>query len=163
MLRHKSLIPLSHQHQHALALCVRIERASPIASAELDAWQAEIEQHFEYEIKIHFSAEEAVLFPCAHEFRELIPVVEELLADHAALRELFSQIQMRRMSEEGLLSFARQLSGHVRKEERGLFEELQKLLTPEQLEDLQVKLEAALKGSIQFCGTAVQTLGPRKR
>jgi iron-sulfur cluster repair protein YtfE (RIC family) len=27
MLRHPSLIPLSHQHQHALALCVTIDRA----------------------------------------------------------------------------------------------------------------------------------------
>lgn len=157
MLRHKSLIPLSHQHQHALALCVRIERASPIASADLGAWQAEIEQHFEYEIKVHLAAEEAVLFPCAREFPELISVVEELLADHAALRELFSQVQKRRMSRDGLQPFARQLSAHVRKEERGLFEEMQKLLTPEQLDDLQVKLEAALKGSIQFCGTAGQT------
>ena len=30
MLRDKSLIPLSHQHQRALALCVRIDRAQPI-------------------------------------------------------------------------------------------------------------------------------------
>jgi hypothetical protein len=32
MLRDKGLIPLSRQHQHALALCVRIERASPTMS-----------------------------------------------------------------------------------------------------------------------------------
>ena len=30
MLRDKNLIPLSRQHQHALALCVRIDRASPV-------------------------------------------------------------------------------------------------------------------------------------
>jgi len=40
MLRDKNLIPLSHQHQHALALCVRIERASPISADDLEAWQA---------------------------------------------------------------------------------------------------------------------------
>jgi hemerythrin-like domain-containing protein len=34
MLRDKSLIPLSRQHQHALALCVRIERASPIPETD---------------------------------------------------------------------------------------------------------------------------------
>jgi hypothetical protein len=43
MLRDKSLIPLSHQHQRALALCVRIDRAQPIPDADLEAWQAEIE------------------------------------------------------------------------------------------------------------------------
>ena len=51
MLRDKNLIPLSHQHQRALALCVRIDRAQPIPAADLPAWQAEIEQHFEQEIK----------------------------------------------------------------------------------------------------------------
>jgi hypothetical protein len=62
MLRNKSLIPLSHQHQRALALCVRIDRAQPIPDADLQAWQAEIEQHFEPEIRVHFAAEESVLF-----------------------------------------------------------------------------------------------------
>ena len=63
MLRDKSLIPLSHQHQHALALCVRMDRARPIAEKDLPAWLAEIRQAFEAEIKIHFAAEEAVVFP----------------------------------------------------------------------------------------------------
>ena len=40
MLRDKCLIPLSRQHQHALALCVRIERASPVHKADLAAWLA---------------------------------------------------------------------------------------------------------------------------
>ncbi len=65
MLRDKNLIPLSHQHQRALALCVRIDRAQPIPDADLEAWQAEIEQQFAQEIRIHFSAEESVLFPAA--------------------------------------------------------------------------------------------------
>ena len=42
MLRDKNLIPLSHQHQRALALCVRIDRAQPIPDADLLTWQAEI-------------------------------------------------------------------------------------------------------------------------
>ncbi len=154
MLRHKSLVPLSHQHQHALALCVRIERASPIASADLDNWQAETEQHFEHEIKVHFSAEETVLFPRAREFSQLAPIVDELVADHAVLRESFSQAQMRHMSAQTLTAFARQLSAHIRREERQLFEELQRLMTPGQLADLQVKLETALKASSQVCSLA---------
>src|SRR5258708_19608783 len=87
MLRDKSLIPLSHQHQRALALCVRIDRAQPIPSADLKSWQTEIEQHFEPEIKIHFFAEESVLFPAARQFPELIPLVEDLPATNVAFRE----------------------------------------------------------------------------
>ena len=63
MLRDKSLIPLSHQHQRALALCVRIDRAQPIPAEDLQAWQAEIEQLFEQEIGIHFAAEEECDLP----------------------------------------------------------------------------------------------------
>ena len=150
MLRDKSLIPLSHQHQQALALCVRIDRAQPIPDADLQAWQAEIEQRFEQEIKIHFSAEKQVLFPAAR-FPELIPLVEELIADHARLRQSFSQAEARCMSAESLPVFARQLSTHIRKEERLLFERLQQLMTPEELADLGVQLEVALRDVSQSC------------
>jgi hemerythrin-like domain-containing protein len=151
MLRDKSLIPLSHQHQQALALCVRIDRAQPIPDADLQAWQAEIEQRFEQEIKIHFSAEEQVLFPAARHFPEVIPLVEELIADHARLRQSFSQAEARCMSAESLPVFARQLSTHIRKEERLLFERLQQLMTPEELADLGVQLEVALRDVSQSC------------
>src|SRR5258708_33997126 len=85
MLRDKSLIPLSRQHQHVLALCVRIDRASPISNADVAAWQAEIAQLFQSEIRFHFAAEELVLFPAGRKDPGLIPLVEGLLSDHAAL------------------------------------------------------------------------------
>lgn len=151
MLRDKSLVPLSHQHQRALALCVRIDRAQPIPAADLQAWQAEIEQHFAQEIKVHFSAEEHVLFPAARHFHELLPVVEELIVDHAALRQLFSMAEARRMSAESLPAFAQRLSAHIRKEERQLFERLQQLMTSEELAALGAHLESALKNAAKSC------------
>jgi len=151
MLRDKSLIPLSHQHQRALALCVRIDRAEPIPVADLQAWQLEIEQHFAQEIEVHFSAEEQVLFPAARQLPELIPLVQDLIADHAALRESFSQAKARSMSPETLLAFAQHLSAHIRKEERQLFERLQQLMSSEELTDLGAQLEAALKDVAQSC------------
>lgn len=151
MLRNKSLIPLSHQHQRALALCVRIERAQPIRNSHLEAWQSEIHQLFDQEIKFHFSAEEEVLFPAAAKFPELLPLVEELLCDHATLRESFLQAEARLMSAENLPFFAQQLSAHIRKEERQLFERLQQLMTKEEMENLGVELEGALKDAAQSC------------
>jgi hemerythrin-like domain-containing protein len=151
MLRNKSLIPLSHQHQRALALCVRIDRAQPIPEADFEAWQAEIEQHFEQEIRVHFAAEESVLFPAARSFPELSPMVGDLIAEHASLREAFSRAGARRMSEQSLLDFAQQLSTHIRKEERRLFEGLQELMSVEELADLGIRLASALKDSEQSC------------
>jgi hemerythrin-like domain-containing protein len=151
MLRDKSLIPLSHQHQRALALCVRIDRAQPIPGDDLEAWQAEIEQLFEQEIKIHFSAEEQVLFPAARRSRELIPLVEDLVADHASLRQSFSEAKDRGMSGESLLAFAQQLSAHIRKEERQLFEGIQQLMKPDELSALGRQLEESMKDAAQSC------------
>jgi hemerythrin-like domain-containing protein len=151
MLRDKNLIPLSHQHQRALALCVRIDRAQPIPDKDLRSWHDEIEQHFEHEIKVHFVAEEAEVFPVARKFLELEPLVEELLADHASLREWFSQARARLLSAEALPVFANALAAHIRKEERQLFERLQRLMSPEELTTLGKRLEFALAESSQSC------------
>ena len=151
MLRDKSLVPLSRQHQHALALCVRIDRASPIEDAHLDAWQEEITQRFQQEIRGHFAAEEDLLFPGARKFAELIPLVEELVAEHATLREEFAQAEVHALSAKNLLAFAKSLSAHIRKEERQLFERMQELLQPEELEALGASLEVALKDVADTC------------
>ena len=157
MLRDPNLIPLSHQHQHALALCVRIERASPVPDSDLTAWQAEISQLFQTEIDIHFAAEEQVLFPAARKFAELHPLVEELLADHAALREAFTKAEARNMSAADLSSSAERLAAHIRKEERQLFERMQSLLDQEELAVLGARLDKALKDASQACLLPTET------
>ena len=151
MLRDKSLIPLSHQHQRALALCVRLDRASPIPDGDLEAWQSEVALHYQQEIRLHFEAEESVLFPAARKFAELGSLVEELLAEHSALRDKCSQAETRAMSAKDLLAFSQQLSAHIRKEERHLFERLQKLMGAEDLAVLGSRLEDALKVAVQAC------------
>jgi hemerythrin-like domain-containing protein len=151
VLRDKSLIPLSRQHQHALALCVRIDRASPVGSADLEAWQGEVVQMAEGEIKTHFEAEEQVVFPAAGGLSELRPLVEELIGEHAALREDFHCAEVRGMSAERLAEFGQKLSAHVRKEERRLFERMQEMMSAEELAELGARLENALKDAVQAC------------
>ncbi|HME33646.1 MAG TPA: hemerythrin domain-containing protein [Candidatus Sulfotelmatobacter sp.] len=151
MLRDRNLVPLSRQHQHALALCVRIDRAMPIADADLAAWQAEITQIFQSEINIHFAAEELVLFPGARKFAELIPLTEELFTDHAVLREFFAHAEARTMSATELSAFGQRMSAHIRKEERQLFERMQELMNHEELTLLGQNLEEALKDAAQAC------------
>jgi hemerythrin-like domain-containing protein len=151
MLRDRNLIPLSRQHQHALALCVRIDRASPVVEADWASWQAEIAQQFQTEIGIHFAAEERVLFPEARRFPELIPLIEELLIDHASLRESFAKAEARTMSATELCVFAERMSAHIRKEERQLFERIQAVVSPEMLALLGERLEEALKEAAQTC------------
>jgi hemerythrin-like domain-containing protein len=151
MLRDKSLIPLSRQHQHALALCVRIDRASPIRDSDLAAWRTEITHLFRTEIEIHFTAEEQVLFPAARRFTELVPLVKELLADHVGLRALFAQAEAQNLPATELSAAAQRLSAHIRKEERQLFERLQESMNQKELEQLGKQLEEALKDAVQAC------------
>jgi len=151
MLRDKNLVPLSRQHQHALALCVRIERASPIPESDLAAWQGEIAQHFRAEIGIHFAAEEQFVFPRARRFAELNLLVEELLSEHAWLRERFARAEAESMSAAEVVEFAQRLSTHIRKEERQLFERLQEVMNERELAALGPKVENALKDAEQSC------------
>ena len=151
MLRDKNLVPLSRQHQHALALCVRIDRASPIPESGLAAWQTEIAQHFRVEICFHFAAEERLVFPAARAFPELNLLVEELLSEHAWLRERFAKAESQGMSAAEIAEFAQGLSAHIRKEERQLFERLQELMSERDLAAMGHKLEDALKEAEQSC------------
>jgi len=151
MLRDKNLIPLSHQHRHALALCVRIERASPIAESEVAAWLAEVAQHFRSEVQFHFAAEESVVFRAARRVGELDTLIDELLADHAALREQFASAEAGGMTSAELSLFAQRLSAHIRKEERQLFERMQELMDARELSSLGQALDVALKDAVDAC------------
>src|SRR5215813_15320599 len=133
MLRDKSLIPLSHQHQHALALCVRLDRALQAGDINPEAWRAEIQQIFKQEIGIHFAAEEKEVFPAASRYPELKPIVDALLGEHTVLRDLFVQSCSRTLDTTTLRTLTDTLSAHIRKEERQLFEGMQKLMSNEEL------------------------------
>jgi hemerythrin-like domain-containing protein len=151
MLRDKNLIPLSRQHQHALALCVRLDRAIRSGKIDLDSWQAEIEQIFAQEIIFHFTAEEKYLFPKAERFPELEPLVQELREEHTLLRDWFARAQSRTLDQASLSSFSTRLAQHIRKEERQLFEGMQKLMSAEELSALGAELEVALQDAAQTC------------
>ncbi len=108
------------------------------------AWQAEIQQIFVGEIQNHFDAEEREIFPVAVRFAELSRLIDELIAEHALLRDYFALATERTMDPGKLHDFAKKLSAHIRKEERELFESLQRLLTPEELASVGTALKRAL-------------------
>ena len=133
MLRDLSLIPLSHQHQHGLAFCVMARRslatdATPANAARVGARLADL---FQVELSNHFEIEEQVLFPaCAN-----LQLVAGLLADHRALESLGAQIQAA-PSPVAIERFCELLTTHIRREERDLFEAMQRDLPSDVLESL---------------------------
>ena len=150
MLRDRNLVPLSHQHQHALALCVRIGKAFAEVhdTPDVHRWELEIVQLFDEEIGFHFAAEEKYLFPAAGRFEELQQLVDELMIEHTLLRRNVERAKMRQFTVTDLPVFTATLSEHVRKEERQLFEGLQRLLTGEELQ----RMGADIEGFFQTSG-----------
>ena len=151
MLRDPNLVPLSRQHQHALALCVRIRRAKLASTREARAWQAEIEQHFEVEIRHHFAAEEKYVLPIAKQIADLAPLVEELLREHAQLRADFEAAKSRTLDGPGVRRFAEALSDHIRKEERLLFETMQQKLSGQEMERIGAQITQAMASVPELC------------
>lgn len=136
MLRDRNLIPLSHHHQHALALCVRVERSLKAGEKKAADWLDEVTRAFESEIRYHFDAEEKVLFPVAEKVDALHNLVKHLRSEHGTLRGFFERARAGKLDEAGLQTFVETLRQHVHTEERELFEGMQAHLSAEQMNAL---------------------------
>ena len=145
MYRDPALRPLSHQHQHGLALCVIIDRAlqrdassetiRDLAGKALAAWEVEIHGHFR--------VEERDLFPAVKTAIDEPALVDDLIAEHRRIEELVDSLRAS-PSAELLEQFATALSAHIRSEERRLFEQIQQALDAEAIAALGARLEAAI-------------------
>ncbi len=155
MLRDKNLIPLSHQHQHALALCVRLSRAVQAGDVDLAAWQAEIGQLYQHEVALHFAAEEKEVFPHAARVAGLQALVGELLVEHTVLRDSFSLAMTGGLGQSALAELGEKLAAHIRKEERQLFEAMQQNIDAEEMAAIGAALERALADASQLCSVPV--------
>ncbi len=146
MLRNKNLIPLSHQHQHALAFCVRIDKAlANPAAMETAAIQQEIIRLYDTELAVHFEAEEQILFPAAEQMDELASLVDELRVEHGLIRRGVKRAEAKDLTVSDIQVFAASLSAHIRKEERELFEALQQQLSAEELERMGPEIDRYLQ------------------
>ena len=131
MLRDPSLIPLSHQHHNGLALCVLTRRslAADASAPNIAKLARRVIDRFELELVNHFEIEEQVLFPACGG----MALVEELIAEHRTLERLAGQLR-ETPSAAVLEEFCALLSGHIRREESVLFEEVQRELPRETLD-----------------------------
>ena len=152
MKRHPALIPLSHDHHDALVVAqALILGQSPAPRSD---WPTDrrtqvnrVIAFFTHTLRSHFEVEEAHLFPTvlAHLPGEA-DLVAQLLDEHDAIRT-----QVRELERDPttaltvrLPALGRLLEAHVRREERVLFETMQREMQPDDLVALGTRLKKRL-------------------
>src|SRR3990172_6062729 len=126
-MRHPSLIALSHDHHHGLALALRCRKQAlgqlkPMGVKGLKERAQELRDFFANNLVRHFRAEEEALFP---KLRQLVPesaaLLDQLTRDHQQLRDAVARLE----SDSGLAKLVFDLGDllerHIRTEERELF------------------------------------------
>ena len=131
MKRHPALIPFSHDHRHMLFLSQLMKKNGPVYDGfpiDLIDKVHYLERQFEFLIKPHFKKEETEIFD---QVKKILPIVEnlcnELAGNHQLIISLIDGLiinpQVEMMDKIGFI-----LEEHIRKEERILFEMIQKEL-----------------------------------
>jgi hemerythrin-like domain-containing protein len=131
--RHDSLLPLTHDHHHALrnARMLRLAADGDVP-ARIEAVEVFL-RFFTAESVAHFREEEEVILPLValHEDAPttgMQRVLTEHVVMHALVRELDEQAKAGDPAEETMLTLAELLKAHVRFEEDELFPAIEELV-----------------------------------
>ncbi|MGH3024167.1 MAG: hemerythrin domain-containing protein, partial [Gaiellaceae bacterium] len=139
MKRHPSLIPLSHDHHHALVEARRLRRdADADAAARRAACEAFL-RFFSLETIRHFRQEEEELFPLLVDREEPAgELLTQALLEHQRLHALVARLDRGLALGDPDAALMREvgelLDAHVRLEERQLFPLIQDTVSDEELE-----------------------------
>jgi hemerythrin-like domain-containing protein len=126
-MRHPSLVLLSQDHHHGLALALRCRKQAlgqirPVGLEGLRQRATEFQHFFTNNLAAHFRAEEQVLFP---QLRIQVPeserIIEQLIREHEQIRSTMPQLQDEFRLGKTIFDLGDLLERHIRKEERELF------------------------------------------
>jgi len=126
-MRHSSLILLSHDHPHGLALALRCRKQAlgqikPLGVEGLRERRKEFLAFYASKLVAHFRAEEEVLFPLVGAAApESSMIISELVRDHEQIRKSIAQLEGGAGLAKLIFDLGDLLERHIRKEERELF------------------------------------------
>jgi hemerythrin-like domain-containing protein len=146
MKRHKSLHPLSHDHHQGLILAQQLKKDAPRYKgmpSTLDEKKKYTIAFYKSELKKHFSDEEKILFPAAvNKSQGLDRLIQEIISEHKIIELLIRDLEKSADLELVLDELGKLLENHIRKEERELFVEIEKILSDEELNLIGRKLNS---------------------
>jgi iron-sulfur cluster repair protein YtfE (RIC family) len=123
--RHESLIPLTHDHHHALAEARRLQLAAGRDTPDRVAAANTFLEFFGSETVGHFREEEEDIFPLVIDAAEAKDPLIRLLLDHVQMHGLVGRLQAELAGEgasaDTMLAIASGLQEHIRYEEKVFF------------------------------------------
>lgn len=134
--RSPQLAPLSREHHDGLLFAWKIKQGIE-NRASLDVMRKFTVWFWKHHIKPHFFQEEKILLPY---LQDNDPLATRLHEEHDYIRELILGLDDE-ADHRTLVILSDLLNRHIRFEERELFVHLEKILTPEQLENIFTQLE----------------------
>lgn len=125
MKRHDALIPLTHDHHHALAQARRLVQAADQDSSDRISQARSFLGFFTSDTIAHFREEEESIFPLVIDAPEAQMSLTRLLLEHVKLHglvtELRSEVAAGDASAETMKQIGSLLQDHIRFEEKDLF------------------------------------------
>jgi iron-sulfur cluster repair protein YtfE (RIC family) len=150
LMRHPSLLPLSHDHHHGLALALRCRKQAlgqikPTGAVGLGERADEVVAFYESNLIAHFRAEEEVLFPKLRSIApQSAPMIDELLRDHEQIRHAVAQLKTGAGLAKVIFDLGDLLERHIRREERELFPLFEQHVRGSEAELIGVELKKSL-------------------
>lgn len=145
--RHVALVPLTHDHHHALAHARRLRLAAGGDAHELLHQSQGFLDFFHNDTLNHFREEEEVVFPLAIGDERVSDLLSRVVTEHLQIRAMAARLAIEvdeaRVHGQTALELAEALEAHIRLEEREVFPLLEEVVSDDQLRGI--------------------TLGPRNR
>jgi iron-sulfur cluster repair protein YtfE (RIC family) len=145
MQRSKFLILLSHDHHHGLKLAQLIKKGAPAykklpndlvgkVNYTLKFWRSDLSKHFK--------EEEEILFPPVKgKNKELDEIIEEVLVEHKLIEKKIKTLYKAGDPVDILNDLSILLKNHIRKEERIVFDKIEKIVNTDEQEQIGFRLK----------------------
>lgn len=149
MKRHPALYTLSHDHHQGLILAQQIKKGAPQYKgmpSTLDGRKEYTITFYKTDLVKHFQDEEEILFPAVkNKNDDLDKKIAEIILEHRKMELLVKDLEKTDQLENVLDEFGQLLEKHIRKEERELFVEIEKVLSDDELKIISDKLNDSRK------------------
>lgn len=138
--RHAALMPLTHDHHHALRQCRLLKKAAESEQPKAKTESADAFLNFFLGRAVHhFREEEELFFPPAIAYPETKDLVARAVMEHLQIHDLVAGLKLQHakgdVQSQLLTELSDTLRAHVRFEEDQLFPLIEQLVPSEALEE----------------------------